>query len=706
MQLNEFNQTPIKRINKLNKLLSEQFGFTVKPGGSKSQLLKLRESAEQMLVAMRNSTKKFHLDPDYAKFLGIRDIANTILEGEMYAQSPAYESMCQHVQETVRELMDMGYTADEASSECMNRYRRDDRYAYDDEFVLPIVLTAAKDYVGEYGGSIEHQLDEISGQAMAKPNAQVTRCIARECGIKMQSGVSAIDDIERQLNMFSQVSSKPRDAVVNFLNELDEDSMIEGVKMFGRKISETNAFIAARRDAIKHGKKEFEIDGETYPVTGADKAEVKSIKESANKGSNYNDAAQDVASAIFHRLRVSHQDQIKSVSTVDVQRAVFDVAERRAKRGVDELGSSDVSILVNRVLDELGLNSNTNEDAGTYLPGSGPPAEVMSKLVDVDLQSLASEFEDPEVVIDFFGMEDWVKQDPETGKFYMYDGYVYHVFDDAYDMEQHAMDSIDKQGEPRYESRDTIQFGAAIRRSEAKRQSAIKKAKRWMKRTQKDAAAAAREFDLLPGDIKHLQGDVELDEAVAKISCLDCDEVSTAAAWGKNNNFCPKCKTSYQGFAVNENYLSLDDMMIAEDVDIEQAEVVMAVRALSSDLQDQIERLGRMVNEDLPPIADQIKSEMGADTARQFYDRVSELVNTQLENARQAKDSMDEAIGMLTGEEESLGLAGDADMAMGDMDADLDLGLDDEISDQDFGLGNSEEPAEEPAEEPLGRAAI
>lgn len=45
-----------------------------------------------------------------------------------------------------------------------------------------------------------------------------------------------------------------------------------------------------------------------------------------------------------------------------------------------------------------------------------------------------------------------------------------------------------------------------------------------------------------------------LDEAVAKIACVKCDEVSTAAAWEKNNGFCPKCKTSSQGVAESSDY--------------------------------------------------------------------------------------------------------------------------------------------------------
>ena len=59
-------------------------------------------------------------------------------------------------------------------------------------------------------------------------------------------------------------------------------------------------------------------------------------------------------------------------------------------------------------------------------------------------------------------------------------------------------------------------------------------------------------------------------EAVEKIACLKCDEVSTAAAWQKNKGFCPVCKTSSQGVAesteleeeLREFYSSID-----EDVD-------------------------------------------------------------------------------------------------------------------------------------------
>ena len=58
-------------------------------------------------------------------------------------------------------------------------------------------------------------------------------------------------------------------------------------------------------------------------------------------------------------------------------------------------------------------------------------------------------------------------------------------------------------------------LGAAVKKSEKKRQAAIKKAMAFMKRTGSSAEEAAKEFDLLPGDVKKLNEEVDtsLEEA-------------------------------------------------------------------------------------------------------------------------------------------------------------------------------------------------
>jgi hypothetical protein len=148
MFLTEFNQKPATKVAKINKVLSEQFGISIKTNfPSKKKLEKVLENTNKALIKLRGTNKKFQLDPDYAKFLGIKDVVETMIAEGMYAKSPAHEAMCEMIRETVRSLMDSGYTMDEAASECMNRYSLDNRFAFDDVYVLPFVITASTDYM-------------------------------------------------------------------------------------------------------------------------------------------------------------------------------------------------------------------------------------------------------------------------------------------------------------------------------------------------------------------------------------------------------------------------------------------------------------------------------------------------------------------------------------------------------------------------------
>lgn len=460
MFLKEFNQTPAKKILKLNKLLSEEFGIKIKAGfPSKKNLQKVAESAELALVQIKGSNRKFHLDPDYAKFLGVKEVVNTMISEGMYAESPAYESMCNEMRETVNRLMDSGYTMDEAASECMNRYRMDPRWAYDDEFVMPIVLKAAKDYMSECG----MQREEVEGAVMEMPqtdlNERLLRELAAECGVEL-TDTGSIKAIEEKLAMFAEVSGKSRDAVVGFLNGLEEDSVQGGIQMFGRKVAEANKFVAARRDAIKSGKKEFEVDGKKYPVTGD-----KELEEAKKSKPDY---------------------------------------------------------------------------------------------LDLD--------------------KDGNKKEP-------------------------------------------------------------------MKKAAKDAK---------------------------------------------------KKNESMFDDLINE--------LLNEQVDVEQAEVVMAVRALADDVQDQIERLGRMVNEDVPAIADQMRAEMGADAAQSFVEQMNQTLVGHLEATRAVKASMDSQIAGLTGEQQT-----DVSAGLGGADMGAEMPAAEPAAPA---VGGEEMPADNiaatagPEEAPLGRAEV
>ena len=85
------------------------------------------------------------------------------------------------------------------------------------------------------------------------------------------------------------------------------------------------------------------------------------------------------------------------------------------------------------------------------------------------------------------------------------------------------------------------------------------------------------------------------------------------------------------------------DSMVTEEIagtSVEEAEVVMAARALSNDIQDHIERIGRMVNEDLPAISDSMAHEFGVEKARSFKDGMEQLLSSTLEANKAAKEGM------------------------------------------------------------------
>lgn len=242
MRLNTFNKPAAIRVQELNGYLKENFGISVKGFHPKAKLEKVREQAQKRIISIKNTNKNFQLDPEYAKFLGVKDVIDVMLGEGMYVESPAYESMCNEVRSTVQELMDTGYTDEEACSECMNRFRKDSRYAYDDNVIMPLVLKAAKDYMEACSMSEDSAMDEAL-EEFVSPETDLTEYLlselAKECGVELNS-MESYNTIEEKINTFAEVTGKSRDAVVGFLNGLDEQTLVNGIQMFGKKIAEKN----------------------------------------------------------------------------------------------------------------------------------------------------------------------------------------------------------------------------------------------------------------------------------------------------------------------------------------------------------------------------------------------------------------------------------------------------------------------------------
>ena len=343
MFLKEFNTKPTAKLAKINKVLQEQFGITVKTNfPSKKKLEKVLENTNMALIKLRGTNRKFQLDPDYAKFLGIKDVVETMLEEGMYAKSPVHEAMCEMIKETVRNLMDSGYTMDEACGECMNRYRMDNRFAYDDEYVMPIVITAAKNYMEECSGmayeAVEEVLDETPNTGLSEV---LLRAMAKECGVEL-TNTSSYEAIEEKLNSFASVSGKSRDAVVGFLNGLDEAALLAGIQMFGRKIGEANAFVDARRKAIAAGEKTFTVGGKEFKVTGDTSDEKKDAKESM-----FDDIINDM---------LNEEVDVEQAEVVMAVRALADDVQDQIER-IGRMMNEDVPAIADKMRGEMGAQA-------------------------------------------------------------------------------------------------------------------------------------------------------------------------------------------------------------------------------------------------------------------------------------------------------------------------------------------------------------
>ncbi len=160
---------------------------------------------------------------------------------------------------------------------------------------------------------------------------------------------------------------------------------------------------------------------------------------------------------------------------------------------------------------------------------------------------------------------------------------------------------------------------------------------------------------------------------------------------------------------MKENYVKTLRKLLEAETD--QAESLIAAKSFSQELQDMIEKLGRLVNEDLPAVADQMRDSHGADVATGFEDTVNGTLSGIMDQLRSSKQELDNAVSAIaeggmpavTNDMDDFGAEGDLDLDVDaeldidpELDADVDLELGDELGGMDAAAG--------PEDEELGRA--
>ena len=189
-----------------------------------------------------------------------------------------------------------------------------------------------------------------------------------------------------------------------------------------------------------------------------------------------------------------------------------------------------------------------------------------------------------------------------------------------------------------------------------------------------------------------------LGELFAELESVDIEKANKVEKMAKKYGIKDlKEMKQFEAF-LDELVSEMVDDTITEEISgtsVEEAEVVMAARALSNDIQDHIERIGRMANEDIPSIADSMAHEFGAQKAADFKGQMEQLLSTLLDANKSSKEGVDALIGTMTGEESAAPMPAEDPLA-GDM---MEPAMDEPVD--DFAGADAEAG---PEEEPLGRA--
>ena len=137
---------------------------------------------------------------------------------------------------------------------------------------------------------------------------------------------------------------------------------------------------------------------------------------------------------------------------------------------------------------------------------------------------------------------------------------------------------------------------------------------------------------------------------------------------------------------------------------VSQAEVMMAAKGFAQELQEMVEKVGRLQNEDLPPVTDQMRETYDTDSATSFQTLVYSAMQNVMDALYTAKNQIDDVVenmatrGSVNAEtdmdkEVDVDYDSDIEPADDELGADTDLDLDNVAAvDDEFGAAEEEEP--------------
>jgi hypothetical protein len=150
---------------------------------------------------------------------------------------------------------------------------------------------------------------------------------------------------------------------------------------------------------------------------------------------------------------------------------------------------------------------------------------------------------------------------------------------------------------------------------------------------------------------------------------------------GKKNDTKSYMKLKFMEEALTEHYTALraKNRLILENEEVNKSQVVLSAQDLIDTVQKMVENVSDMIVKELPAVLDGVNSEFGSDIGSQFNSMAADSLTQLQSSLMQAKSTLQEALGSITGQ--SAPMNGMGDQGMNDMGDDMG-GMGDE---SDFG---------------------
>ena len=126
---------------------------------------------------------------------------------------------------------------------------------------------------------------------------------------------------------------------------------------------------------------------------------------------------------------------------------------------------------------------------------------------------------------------------------------------------------------------------------------------------------------------------------------------------------------------------------------VESSELIMAAKSMVDKYDAMIQDVGEMLNEDLAPVADKIRDEMGSDVADNFMAGMTGALQSTLDSMKADRVAADNATRLLVGDAPAEPMGMDTDMDMDDVsDMEPTMDMDDDFDAAPAAQGGEEQP--------------